>query len=53
MFYIFYLAENHQFANNSTIPEAKEKNKRKFGILRILGFLCMINYILEESNFTK
>jgi hypothetical protein len=36
MFDNFYLAKNHQIANNSTTSNAREKNKCKSGIQRIL-----------------
>ncbi len=37
MFSNFYLVKNHKIANNSTTTTAREKNKHRFGILRILG----------------
>ncbi len=41
MFYNCYLVKNHKTANNSTTTKARENNKHRFGILRILIFLCM------------
>jgi hypothetical protein len=34
MFCGFYFVNNHKIANNSTIAEAREKNKRKLEILK-------------------
>jgi hypothetical protein len=36
MFYNFYLVKNHKIAINSTTTKAREKNKHRFGNLRIL-----------------
>jgi hypothetical protein len=35
LFRNFYLVKNHKIVKNSTIAEAGEKNKHKFGSLRI------------------
>ena len=41
MFCNFYLVKNHKIAKTSTIAKAKEKNKYRFRILRILEiFWC-------------
>ncbi len=34
MFWNFYLLKSHSIANNSATTEAREKNKRTFGILK-------------------
>ncbi len=36
MFCNFYFAKNQKIANSSATTEAREKNKHRFGILRIL-----------------
>jgi hypothetical protein len=36
MFCNFYLMKYHKIAKNSTTTKAREKNKHRFGILRIL-----------------
>jgi hypothetical protein len=36
MFGNFYLVKNLKIANNSTTPKAREKNKHKYGSVRIL-----------------
>ncbi len=38
MFCNFYLVKNPKIAKNSTTTKAREKNKHRFGILRILEF---------------
>jgi len=35
IFYNFYIVKNHKIAKNSATTEDREKNKHKFGILRI------------------
>jgi hypothetical protein len=52
MFGIFHLVKSHKIANNSATTEAREKNRHRFGILRIIEiFLCMFDSILKLSNF--
>jgi len=44
MFRNFYLVKSHIIANNSATTEPREKNKHRFGILRILKlFKCMFD----------
>jgi hypothetical protein len=49
--------KNHKIANNSTTTKAREKNKRIFGILRILEIFdaCLTqfknNQNLQVQNF--
>ncbi len=50
MFGSFYLVKNHKIATNSTATKAREKNKHRFGILRILeNLLIGINFVM--TNF--
>ncbi len=37
MFRNFYFVKNQKIANNSATTEAREKNKHRSGILRIIG----------------
>jgi hypothetical protein len=39
MFCNFYLIKNHEMAKHSTTAKAREKNKHRFGIRRILDIL--------------
>ncbi len=42
----FYLVKNSKIANNSATNKAREKNKRRYKILRILEcFSCMFDQI--------
>jgi hypothetical protein len=34
--FVTFFVKNHKIAKNSTTAEAREKNKHRFGILRIL-----------------
>jgi hypothetical protein len=36
MFSIFHLVKSHKIANNSATAKAREKNRHRFGILRII-----------------
>jgi hypothetical protein len=38
VFGYFYFVKNHKIAKNSTTTKAREKNKHRFRILRILQF---------------
>ncbi len=40
MFGNFYLVKNLKIGNTSTTSKAREKNKHRFGILRILKMFC-------------
>ncbi len=43
MFCNFYLLKNHKIADNSIITEARQKNKHRFGILRIFFMYVWLN----------
>ncbi len=41
MFYNLYLVKSHKIANNVATIEAREQNKHRFGILRVLEITMM------------
>ncbi len=50
MFSNFYFVKNDTIANNSATTEAKEKNKHRFGILRISDILDICFSEIKNSK---
>jgi hypothetical protein len=55
MFCNFYLAKNHKIDRNSTTTIAREKNKRRYGIFKILEFfnVCLTKFKNNQILLNK